>query len=65
MCYATIPDIDCGRVAQRLAQEAYTFKVPGSNPGAPTHHLYSYRVDIEEIRKYAKNTTKIITKIHE
>ena len=23
-------------MAQRLAQEAYTFKVPGSNPGWPT-----------------------------
>lgn len=28
-----------GRVAQRLEREAYTFVVPGSNPGTPTSCL--------------------------
>ena len=50
-----------GSVAQRLAQEAYTFKVPGSNPGAPTfetasllidhlHRVFWYNIGIERKR---------------
>lgn len=31
-----------GSVAQRLAQEAYTFKVLGSNPSAPTYEKRSF-----------------------